>query len=308
MKIAVLMDPLAQLTLKKDTTLALIRYAESFGAEVMCFTPDDWYCREGEAFAQMSVIQAGQAVLKGEFPLKSVDVILMRQNPPVDSQYLYASFALELAEQSGVLVSNRPQSVRDTNEKFGVMQFSQCMPPTLLSQDRQRLRAFWEVHHDVVFKPLNAMGGHSVCRVDEVGSNLVVILDLITHGGTQTIMAQRYIPEIVTAGDRRILMIHGEPVPYVLARHPAAGDWRGNLAAGATGEVLPLTDSEKALCKQVSPFLKAKGLHFVGLDVIGEFITEMNVTSPTCLVEITEASGLDIAGMYWEGIKRLLKI
>lgn len=308
MKIAVLMDPISELNLKKDTTLALMKYAQALNHEVMYFTPQDWYCREGEAYAQMSSIQIKKQVvteLQGEFPLGSFDVILMRQNPPVDTQYLYASFALELAEKKGVIVSNNPQSVRDTNEKFSLMQFPQCIPPTFVSQDRKRLRAFWESYQSVVFKPLNAMGGHSVCYVDEVGSNLAVILDLLTHNGTQTIMAQQYIPEIKISGDKRILMIHGEAVPYALARMPAAGDWRGNLAAGAQGEVVALTERDKALCKQVAPFLKAKGLHFVGLDVIGEWMTEINVTSPTCLCEVSEETGLDLAGLYWKGIEKL---
>lgn len=310
MKIAVLIDPIKSLNPKKDTTLALIQHAQAQAFEVMIFTPEDWYCRDGAAFAHMSSIKISPKLsteLEGEFPLDAFDIILMRQNPPVDSQYLYASFALELAEKRGVLVSNRPQGVRDNNEKLSLMQFAHIAPPTLVSQNRQRLRAFWEVHQQVVFKPLNAMGGHSVCRVDEGGQNLAVILDLLTHNGTQSIMAQRYIPEISTAGDKRILMIHGEPVPYALARMPAAGDWRGNLAAGATGEVVPLTERDKALCKELSPFLKASGLHFVGLDVIGHWLTELNVTSPTCLREISETTGLDLAGLYWQGMRRLLK-
>jgi glutathione synthase len=281
---------------------------------VKVFTPQDWFWREGELFARVSSItqtdiehalwETGPVLEKTL--LSEFDVILMRQDPPVDSQYVYATYALEHVERAGVLVSNRPQSVRDTNEKFAITHYPDLIIPTLVSLDKKELRDFWEVHQVVVYKPLNAFGGENVFYVDESGKNLAVILDLLTDHGTRTIMAQRYIPAIKEQGDKRILMIHGELVEVALARIPAKNDWRGNLAAGASGKVVPLTDRDRAICAAVSPALKAKGLHFVGLDVIGDYLTEINVTSPTCLCEIEKATELDLTGTYWRGIKALL--
>lgn len=314
MKIAVLMDPLFSLNPKKDTSLALIRTAIEMGHDVQVFTPEDWYWKEGEAYALVSSITLIDAtrllwetgpVLEEQL-LTTYDVILMRQDPPVDQQYLYATYALEHAERSGVLVSNRPQAVRDLNEKFAITRYPAYVIPTLITQNRKRLRTFWEQHHDVVYKPLDAYGGESVLRVDQTGANIAVILDLLTQYGTRSIMAQQYIPAIKDQGDKRILMIHGEPVPYALARMPATDDWRGNLAAGATGVVVPLTQRDLDICAAVTPFLKASGLHLVGLDVIGDWLTEINVTSPTCLCEIEKESGLPLARQYWEGISSLV--
>ena len=311
MKIGVLMDPLIKLNPTKDTTLALIKSAMKLGHAVQVFYPEDWFWQKGEVFALTSSLKChsvGEVWERGsivEQPLTIFDIILMRQDPPVNQQYLYATYALEHAQKAGVLISNHPQAVRDSNEKFAITHYPKLITPTLITQSRQRLRAFWEQHHDVVYKPIDAYGGESVLRVDANGSNLTVILDLLTQHGTKTIMAQRYIPEIKSKGDKRILMIHGKPVPYALARMPAKNDWRGNLAAGATGEVVPLTERDKEICAGVSPFLKARGLHLVGLDVIGDWLTEINVTSPTCLVEIEKGTGLDLAGQYWEGLTNL---
>lgn len=312
MKIAVLMDPLARLNPKKDTTLALIRAALDLQYEVNIFTPQDWFWREGQLLATLSSITYAEPALwetapLAEHPLSEFDVILMRQDPPVDSQYVYATYALEHAERAGVLVSNHPQSVRDMNEKFAITTFPDLITPTIVSLDKKQLREFWERHEEVVYKPLNAFGGENVFYVDKQGKNLAVIIDLLTQHGTQTIMAQRYIPAIKTHGDKRILMIHGEPAEVALARMPAKNDWRGNLAAGATGKIVPLTERDKAICAAVAPTLKAKGLHFVGLDVIGDCLTEINVTSPTCLCEIENATGLALAGKYWSGINELLR-
>ncbi|MDI9819868.1 MULTISPECIES: glutathione synthase [unclassified Legionella] len=306
MKLAVLMDPLHQLKPYKDTTIAMLKAGQALGWTCMYFTQADLYCHSGRAYARMSTIIINDvrsehwAEVKpaGELPLDEFDIILMRKDPPFDMEYIYATYALELAEKEGVLVANRPQSLRDANEKFFTLNFPQCCPPTLVSRDIGRLRAFWEHHQNVVFKPLEGMGGRAVFHVDEKASNLSVILEVLTQGGTVNIMAQHYIPEIKSTGDKRILLIDGEPVPYALARIPAKGELRGNLAAGARGEVVPITERDRWLCKQISPTLKARGLYFVGIDVIGDFLTEINVTSPTCLQEIAKETGLDIASEY----------
>lgn len=313
MKLAVLMDPLHTLKPYKDTTVAMIKRATALGWSCVYFTPTDLFCREGRAFANVSSITImdehssdwASVTPVGEQPLASFDIVLMRKDPPFDMEYIYATYALELAEREGVLIANRPQSLRDANEKFFTLHAPQCCPPTLVSRDMARLRAFWEEHRDVIFKPLAGMGGRSVFHVNEDAENLSVILEVLTQGETVSIMAQRYIPAISTMGDKRILLINGEPVPFALARIPAVGELRGNLAAGARGEVVPLTQRDQWLCAEIAPLLKAKGLYFVGIDVIGDYLTEINVTSPTCLREIEAESGLDIAGDYLRCLQRI---
>ncbi|AHE67788.1 glutathione synthase [Legionella oakridgensis] len=306
MKLGVLMDPLANIKPYKDSTVAMIQSAESMGWSCSYFTQYDLVCRDGQAYAQVFAIHLqdeqtadwAETVSLGEQPLSSFDIILMRKDPPFDMEYIYATYALELAEHEGVLVANKPQSLRDANEKFFTMNFPQCCPKTLVSRDIQRLRVFWQQHQQVIFKPLEGMGGRSVFHVDEQGHNLSVILETLTHGQMVSIMAQQYIPEIRTHGDKRILLIDGEPVPYALARMPAKGELRGNLAAGAHGKVVAINERDRWLCKQIAPTLRAKGLYFVGIDVIGDYLTEINVTSPTCIREIAAETSLDIAGDY----------
>lgn len=306
MKIAVMMDPLHKIKAYKDSTVAMIKSAQVKGWACDYFTQDDLYCRQGHAYACVSNIkiadetseQWAEVSSQVEKPLSEFDIILMRKDPPFDMEYIYATYALELAERDGVLIANKPQSLRDANEKFFTMNFPQCCPPTLVSRDMSRLRAFWKEHQNVIFKPLEGMGGNSVFQVDEKAGNLSVILEVLTKGQTVSIMAQQYIPEITSAGDKRILLINGEPVPYALARIPQKGELRGNLAAGARGEVVAITDRDRWLCEQIAPTLKAKGLYFVGIDVIGNYLTEINVTSPTCIREIAAETGLDIAGDY----------
>ena len=227
--------------------------------------------------------------------LSELDIILMRKDPPFDLEYIYATYLLERAEQQGTLVVNRCQSLRDCNEKLFATVFPECCPPLVVSRDMSTLRAFHAQHKDVIYKPLDGMGGSAIFRVREDDPNLSVVLETLTGSGQQTIMAQQYLPEI-TQGDKRILMINGEPVPYCLARVPLAGESRGNLAAGGSGRVQPLSERDQWIAAQVGPALKARGLFFVGLDVIGDYLTEINVTSPTCLREIEAESGLDIAG------------
>ena len=306
MKLAVLMDPLDHLKPYKDTTVAMIKSAHAMGWGCVYFTQNDLFCLEGNAYAKVHELSIGnekshewaKTKYLGEKSLCDFDIILMRKDPPFDMEYIYTTYALELAENKGVLVANKPQSLRDANEKFFTFNFPQCCPLSLVSKDIERLRAFWQAHKNVIFKPLEGMGGSSVFHVDEQGKNLSVILEVLTRNQQIDIMAQRYIPEISTAGDKRILLINGEPVPYGLARIPKAGELRGNLAAGAVGEVVAITARDRWICEQIGPTLKAKGLYFVGIDIIGDYLTEINVTSPTCAREIMKETGLDITGDY----------
>jgi glutathione synthase len=306
MKLAILMDPLETLKPYKDSTVAMIKRAQQLGWSCVYFTHRDLVCRDGHAYARVYGItildetQAdwAQTESMGERALSHFDIILMRKEPPFDMEYIYATYALELAEKEGVLVANKPQSLRDANEKFFTLHFPQCCTPLLVSQEIARLREFWGEHRNVVFKPLDGMGGRSIFHVTEDGRNLSVILEDLTQEERVSIMAQAYIPEISTLGDKRILLINGEPVPFALARIPTKGELRGNLAAGAQGQVVPLTDRDRWICDEIGPTLKAKGLYFVGIDVIGDYLTEINVTCPTCIRQIEAQSGLDIAGDY----------
>ena len=315
MKLGILMDSPHVLAAYKDSTVAMIESAEKMGWDCAYFTPTDLYCREGRPYARTTSIKvrdrmkADWADLNalGEQPLSDFDIILMRKDPPFDLEYIYATYALELAEREGVLVANKPQSLRDANEKFFTLNFAQCCPVTLVSREIERLRAFWVEYRQVIFKPLDSMGGGSIFYVDEGGQNLSVILEILTNNEHTTIMAQCYIPEISTAGDKRILLIQGEPVPYALARIPALGELRGNLAAGATGKVVPITARDRWICNEIAPTLRAKGLYFVGIDVIGDYLTEINVTSPTCIREITQETELDIAGDYLQSLAAIHK-
>ena len=313
MKLAVLLDPLHCLKPYKDTSIAMMKRAQELGWKCVYFTQNDLFCSEGRPYAHVYEIEIGDEHSHdwfktkdlGEKALAEFDIILMRKDPPFNTEYIYTTYLLELAEREGVLIANKPRSLRDANEKFFTLNFPQCCPTTLVSRDMKKLKAFWQQHKNVIFKPAEGMGGSSVFHVDEQGRNLSVILEVLTEHQTRTIIAQRYIPEIVTSGDKRILVINGEPVPYALARIPAQGELRGNLAAGARGEVVPITQRDRWICEQIAPTLKAKGLYFVGIDVIGEYLTEINVTSPTCLREITADTGLDIAGDFLNTLKKI---
>jgi glutathione synthase len=234
-------------------------------------------------------------------PLDELDVILMRKDPPVDMEFIYTTFLLERAAAHGALVVNRPAAIRNANEKLYTAWFPQCGPPTRVSRDIQVLKEFLARHGDIVVKPLDGMGGMSVFRIQQNDPNLNVILETITHNGTSSAMAQRYIPEI-TEGDKRILMVNGEPFPHALARIPTVGETRGNLAAGGRGEGVDLSDHDRWICAQVGPALREQGLLFVGLDVIGNYLTEINVTSPTCIRELDKLYSADIAGQLMDVI------
>jgi glutathione synthase len=304
-RLGVVMDPITSISYKKDSTLAMLWAAQARGWELHYMEQHDLYLRDG-ARARMRPLQVHHDAARWftlgeprEAPLAELQVILMRKDPPFDNEYIYSTYILEAAARAGTLVVNDPQALRDCNEKLYATQFPQCCPPLLVSRSAAQLRAFQKEHGDVVFKPLDAMGGTLVFRVRDGDPNISVILETLTGHGTTTIMAQRYIPEIVD-GDKRILMIEGEPVPYALARIPAVGETRGNLAAGGTGEARPLTERDRWICAQVGPALRERGLVFVGLDVIGEYLTEINVTSPTCIREIDTAFGTDIGAQLME--------
>ena len=307
--LAVLMDPLENINPKKDSTLAMMLAAQSKGWTVYFLQQSDLFIQDGEVQANFHQLVLNNAledwfeiVANHTAPLATMNAVLMRKEPPFDMEFIYTTYLLEMAEKEGVVILNRPGSIRDCNEKLYALQFPQCCPPHLVSRDPETLKAFHQQHRDVIFKPLDGMGGSSIFRVSGDDPNLNVIIEtLADHGQRQTI-AQKFIPEIVN-GDTRILLINGEPVPFGLARIPAKGETRGNLAAGGTGVTRPLNDRDRWICEQIGPDLKARGLYFVGIDVIGDYLTEINVTCPTCIREIDKAHGLDIAGDYMDFIE-----
>ena len=301
-KLAVVMDPISQIAFKKDTSLALLNAAQERDCELWYMEQSDLYIENGVAMGRMAPLSVEMNPEKwydlGQYqhhPLSVLNIILMRKDPPFDSEFIYSTYILERAEEAGVLIANKPQSLRDCNEKVFATAFPDLMTPTLVSRSAELLKKFHKDHGDVIFKPLDGMGGSSIFRLKQDDPNVSVIIETLTNHGQQQIMAQRFIPEIVD-GDKRILMIDGEPVPYTLARIPAKGETRGNIAAGGTGVTQPLSDENRAIAEKVGPILKEKGLYFVGLDVIGNSLTEINVTSPTCVREISRDSGIDVAG------------
>ncbi len=312
--LGVVMDPIADIKFYKDTTLALLLAAQERGWSLHYMEQKDLYLLQGEARATtraLVVADNGDSWFKlgshDDKRLGDLDVILMRKDPPFDNEYVYSTYILEAAQVQGALVVNDPRSLRDCNEKVFATRFPQCCPPVLVSRDMRRLREFHLEHGDVVFKPLDGMGGSRIFRCKHDDPNVGVILETLTDFEQQSIMAQRYIPEIL-AGDKRILVVDGEPVPYCLARIPAQGETRGNLAAGGTGVAQPLTERDRWIVEQVAPTLKAMGLLFVGLDVIGNYLTEINVTSPTCAREIDKAFGTGIGSRLIDAIERKLSL
>ena len=311
-KVGIVMDPVGSIIVKKDTTLAMMLAAQRRGWELRYMELGDLFVRDGAAHARMRPIQVrddphdwytlGEA---GTVPLASLDVVLMRKDPPFDMEFVYATYILERAEAAGVLVVNRPRSLRDANEKMFTAWFPRCCPPTLVTREHARMDAFLDEHGDIIVKPLDGMGGMSIFRVRAGDSNVNVIFETLTHRQTRYAMCQRYIPEI-REGDKRVLLIDGEPVDHALARVPAGGDARGNLAAGAEGVGMEITPRMRAIANEVGPVLREKGLLFVGLDVIGDWLTEINVTSPTCVREIDAAFGVDIAGELMDVIEARL--
>lgn len=312
-RLGVVMDPIEGITYKKDSTLAMLWAADQRQWDIYYMTPADLYISGGEARAStrsLKVFRDPQHYYElGEVEdirMGDLDVILMRKDPPFDKEFLYTTHLLEMADRQGAWVVNRPQSLRDCNEKLFALQFPECGPTHLVSRDAKRLRDFHRQHGDVVMKPLDGMGGSSVFHVKADDPNVGVIIEILTEHGNTTIMAQTYLPAI-REGDKRVLLIDGEPVPYCLARIPADGEARGNLAAGGTGRAQPLSDRDRWIAEQVGPVAREKGLLFVGLDIIGDSLTEINVTSPTCIREIDDQCGTDIGGQLMDCIAAKLK-
>ena len=301
-KLGIVMDPIQSINYKKDTSLAMLLAAQARGWKIFYMLQTDLFMESGISKAtvrELTVKEDPQDWFAfgavSDMPLGELDVILMRKDPPFDNHYIYSTYLLEEAQKEGTLVVNDPQSLRDCNEKLFAAQYPQCCPPFLVTCNGDKLRKFHQENQDVIFKPLDGMGGTAIFRLKVDDPNVSVIIETITEGGKNQIMAQKFIPEIVK-GDKRILLIDGEPVPYALARVPAVGETRGNLAAGGSGIAQELTARDRWICEQVGPAVKEKGLLFVGLDVIGDYLTEINVTSPTCVRELNSAYDLDIAG------------
>ena len=298
--LGVVMDPIQSINFYKDTTLSILLAAQDQGFKLFYMEQQDLFLENGAPFAEVRPLRVinnpdGWYELDqaSAVPLNELDVVIMRKDPPFDSEFIYSTYILEAAEKLGTLVVNKPQSLRDCNEKVFATEFPQCTPPLLVSRSIKRLTRFLEEHQDVVFKPLDGMGGASIFRVKAEDQNLNVILETLTQFGNQTIMAQKYLPEI-TDGDKRVLVVDGEVIPFCLARIPSGNDFRGNLAAGGQGEVRPLSERDQWIAKQVAPSLVERGLLFVGLDIIGDYLTEINVTSPTCVQEIDRAQNTAI--------------
>jgi glutathione synthase len=310
--LGVIMDPIQSISFRKDSTLAILLAAQRQGFELFYMQQQDLFLENGDPRAKLTPLRVFDDPNRwyelGEprdGALEEMNVLLMRKDPPFDSEFIYSTYILEAAEQRGSLVVNKPQSLRDCNEKVFATQFPQCTPPLLVSRDQARLKLFLAEHKDVVYKPLDGMGGTSIFRIKEGDQNLNVILETLTDYGQQTIMAQKYLPEI-TQGDKRILVVDGEVIPFGLARIPTGSDFRGNLAAGGRGVVQPLSERDQWIAQQIAPTLKERGLIFVGLDVIGDYLTEINVTSPTCIREIDNAEDTRIGDRLIAAIQNRL--
>lgn len=308
------MDPIGSIHIEKDSTFAMLLEAQARGWEVWYMEQGDLWLRDGTLHARRRRLQVQdhaehwfEVSAERTGPLAELDVLLMRKDPPFDMEYLYTTYLLEHAEADGVLVVNRPQSLRDANEKLFAAWFPDCTPPTLVTRDAAQLRAFLHEQRDIILKPLDGMGGASVFRLRLKDPNINVVIETLTHYGRRTIMAQRYIPQITSGprpGDKRILMIDGVPVPYALARIPQPGETRGNLAAGGRGVGDCLSERERRICARVGPVLRERGLLFVGLDVIGDYLTEINVTSPTCVRELDALYDLNISALFLDAVEK----
>lgn len=312
MKLGVVMDPIANIHYKKDTTLALLLAAQERGWTLYYYEQKDLFVEEGVAYGHARTLTVFENEHQWyEFtgdkthPLEELDIILMRKDPPFDMEYIYTTYLLEFAEKKGVLVVNRPQGLRDANEKLFAQWFPQCMPPTLVSREPQRLQAFISKHEDTVVKPLNSMGGGSIFRLKQGDYNINVAIELLTDNGARHIMAQKFLPEIMQ-GDKRIFIIDGKPLPYALARLPPEGQIRGNLAAGGHPKGVELSPRDYWICEQVGETLRAKGLLFVGIDVIGDYLTEINVTSPTCVRELQSFYDINVCAHFFDALQQYL--
>lgn len=314
MRLLFVADPLESFKPYKDSTFAMMREAARRGHEIWaCESADLTWRRGGHVVARRAraITLTGdahawfQVVSEGELVLAETGAVLMRKDPPFDSEYFYATHLLGQAEREGARVFNAPAALREHPEKLAILEFPQFIPPTLVTRSAAAVRAFHEEHHDIVLKPLDGMGGMGIFRVGADGLNLGSIIETLNAGGARTLMAQRYLPEIVD-GDKRVLLIGGQPVPHCLARIPQGSEIRGNLAVGGKGVARPLSASDRRIAEALAPVLAARGLLLVGLDVIGEHVTEINVTSPTCFQEITQQSGFDVAAMFVDALEAAL--
>ncbi len=310
LKIAFIMDPITHVNPVKDSTIAMVEAAQNRGWQSYYVPMQGLYFADGKVMVQAYGLQLCldqspwyKISPLPALPLADFNVAMMRKDPPFDMNYIYATYLLELSEAEGVVVINRPQSIRDANEKLFTLQFPQCTTPVSVTSQATEIKHFLQKHGDIILKPLDGMGGTSIFRVTQSDPNINVIIETLTQFGTIPIMAQKFIPDI-SQGDKRILMIDGQAVPFALARIPTKGETRGNLAAGGTGKVQVLTEKDRWIADQVGPTLKAKGLIFVGLDVIGDYLTEINVTSPTCIREITAESKVPIADQLMDVIQK----
>ena len=313
MKIAFIVDPLDEFKTYKDSTYAMMREAAARSHELYVMQQQDMMWRDSVVIARAQLLTLSNQLDpwyrvndSEEIALKDFDAILMRKDPPFDMEYLYSTYLLELAQEQGARVFNDARAIRDCNEKLTIARFPQFTAPTLVTRDAALIHAFIESHGDAILKPLDGMGGTSIFRVNPKDPNINVIVETITHYGRRTVMAQRYIPAI-RDGDKRILVIAGRPVPYALARIPKPGETRGNLSAGGTGVARELTARDREIAQTLGPLLHAQGLLLVGLDVIGDYLTEVNVTSPTCFQEITEQTGFNVAGMMLDALEHAVE-
>ncbi len=308
MDFAFILDPLPLLNAYKDTSIAMMRAVAARGHAVFALEASDlsWDLRGTHAQVAPLTLSSNNVDWYAEGPpeerrLADFAAVLMRKDPPFDMEYVYATYVLEAAEREGARVYNRPRAIRDHNEKMAIAEFAEFIAPTLVTRNAGRIDEFIDAHKDTILKPLDGMGGTSVFRIRDDDPNRNVIIETVSHDGERTVMAQRFIPEIVD-GDKRVLLIGGEPVPYALARIPKPGETRGNLAAGGRGEARPLTARDREIATTLGPALWKEGLLVVGLDVIGPHLTEVNVTSPTCFVEIAEQTGFDVAAMFADAL------
>ncbi|VAW41520.1 Glutathione synthetase [hydrothermal vent metagenome] len=311
MKIAVLMDSIDKINIKKDSTFAMLLEAQVRGYDIHYMTQSDIYMMNHSPYADTKIIQvtdtpqnyfkflSSQTILISE-----LDVILMRKDPPFDMEYIMDTYILDMAQNQGVLIVNNPQALRDANEKFFTEAFPQFSPQCVISRNPAIISQFARTRTQVIIKPMDGMGGASIFKTGKNDPNLNVIIETVTNNGTRTTMAQEYIPEI-DKGDKRILLINGKPVPYALARIPSTTDFRGNLAKGGTGVGQPLTKDDYEICAVVGPKLQQMGIIFAGIDVIGRYLTEVNVTSPTCIRELDELYGLNIAAQMFTEIEKI---
>jgi len=313
MKLGIVMDPIESIKPWKDSSFAMLLEAQRRGWKIFYMQVDDLYMDSSISYANYHLLQLKDdnhdwfvKSTPGTCRLDDLDVILMRKDPPFDLEYIYTTYLLEQAEENGTLIINKAASLRDCNEKLYTRYFPQCCVESRISRDPRKLLEFIETHADVIVKPLDGMGGKSIFRVQSGDANTNVILETVTQSGTSQTMAQRYIPEI-TEGDKRILLINGEAVPYALARLPASGENRGNIAAGASTRGQPLSKRDHWLCAQIGPSLRDRGLIFVGIDVIGDYITEINVTSPTCIRELDQQFDLNISKDLFNCIDQLIQ-